>query len=627
MNNYKKSLTILLKRIAYVTISYSLLRFLFLVFQWNAFQDVTFLNFIGGVRFDLSVIFYTNALVIIGHTIPGNFKYTKKYQSILKWVFYISNIVFLCTNFVDFIYYSFTGKRSTYDLITASGMKQEIFKLLPIFLIDFWYIFVITIAFIYFFWKFIPTTKFETKISFTKPFFYLQAILFLTITSSTIIFGRGGLQKYPLRRVDAIRYSNAQNTSLVLNTPFCILRTIGKKKGLEKLKYFSEDKLGTLFSNQKKFNSNKNFSKKNVVFIILESFGNENISHTSPKTGNTPFLDSLIHKSLYFKNGFANGRVSIDAVPSIISGIPSLIGTPYITSTYAFNKTNTLPKILKKEGYYTSFFHGAINGSQNFDQYSKIAGFNNYYGKNEYPNLEHDDGCWGIFDEEYLHYFGEKLSQQQQPFFSSVFTLSSHNPFRIPKKYKDRFKEGPTNFYKSIGYTDYALSHFFDYAKKQDWYHNTLFVITADHSSSAKPITNKTILNKYAIPFLFFDPSNPSLAGVSEKNFQQIDVLPSVLNYLNYNKPFVSYGNSYHEKDNLIINYIQNTYHVILNNYYFTFDGNHILEIYDYKTDVLLKTNILNTTSSNIIEYLETNTKAFLQSFNNNIVDNSMFVN
>jgi phosphoglycerol transferase MdoB-like AlkP superfamily enzyme len=126
------------------------------------------------------------------------------------------------------------------------------------------------------------------------------------------------------------------------------------------------------------------------VIIILESFGNENI-----RIGYTPFFDSLATHSYYFKNGFANGKLSIDAVPSTLSSIPSLMNHSLITSNYSLNEIYGLPKILKDNGYATSFFHGAFNGSQNFDQYCKVAGFDNYFGKNEYEGPESFDGTWG----------------------------------------------------------------------------------------------------------------------------------------------------------------------------------------------------------------------------------------
>jgi len=627
MNNYTRSVSLLLKRLSYLIVTYSFVRLLFLFFQWNNFQDVTLFNFIGGIRFDLSVIFYTNILVVIGHTIPGNFKYTTLYQKTLKCFFYVVNVLFLTTNFVDFIYYSFTGKRSTFGLITASGMQQEIGGLLPSFMKQFWYVFLLAFLFIYLFWKLIPKQTFTNNSLNSKMSGFKQILIFIIASSSCILIGRGGTQRKPLRRVDAIKYAASKNTPIVLNTPFCILKTIGKKKELKPLKYYSSEELDKTYSPIKKYNDSLKFTKKNIIIIILESFGDENISYSNPKTGNTPFLDSLIQKSLYFKNGFANGRVSIDAVPSIISGIPNLFGAPYISSSYAFNEINSFPKILKNEGYHSSFFHGAFNGSQNFDQYAKIAGYDDYFGKDQYPdgNIDHQDGKWGIFDEEFLDFFGKKLNTFKEPFFSSIFTISSHIPFVIPKKHIGKFDKGNTIFHETVGYTDYALKKFFNYAKKQTWYNNTLFIITADHCSNAQKGFFKSKLQEYSIPIIMFDPSNEDLQGVSNKNMQQIDILPSTLSYLNYSKKFISYGNAYTAKENLIINYINNVYHAIIDDYYFIFDETQIIELYNYKTDHLLKNNLIHIEKKKI-PILKRQIKAYLQSFNNNLINNTLVI-
>ncbi len=625
MQNYYKSCKLLLSRLLYVTIFYSISRLLFLFFQWNSFNNITASNFIGGIRFDLSAIFYTNLIIIIALILPGNFKYKSGYQLGVKLLFFIINSIFLATNFIDFVYYEFTGKRSNYDLITASGMEQEIGGLLPSFLKQYWYVFILFIAFIYAFWGFIPSNEFDVKAKTVNiKNSVAQAFIFPACIAFSVVIGRGGLQRKPLRRVDAVKYSITNNTPIVLNTPFCILKTFNKKEQLKPLQYFSKNELSELYSPVKQFESNASFNKKNIVIIILESFGDENVSYYNPENGNTPFLDSLIQKSTYFENGFANGRVSIDALPSILTGIPSIIGEPFIISSYAFNNIESLPLLLEKEGYHTAFFHGAFNGSQNFDQYAKVAGFNEYYGKDEYPFSGHEDGKWGIFDEEFLNYFGKQTSTFKSPFLSCIFTISSHVPFVIPERYEGKFEKGNTRFYECVGYTDYSLKKYFDYAKEQPWYNNTLFVITADHCSFVRRKSANSIIHNYTIPILFFEPTILQ-HKVYEKNMQQIDILPSILDHLGYYKPFVSYGNSYKQKDNLVINLINNSYHVVIDDYYFIFNGNKVIEMYAYKTDLDLKHNLKDIETEQC-KHMELQIKAYLQSFNNDMISNSMVI-
>lgn len=620
MNNYKKCIALFLKRFLLIVLIYQLSRALFYFMNLDLFDTFTFQTFIGGLFFDFAAISYLNIIFLVAHLLPGNFKYSSSYQRVLKITFYVVNLIFIATNFIDIIYYRFTSRRSTFGMITAKGMEQEAIGLIPSFLAEFWYIALIFIAISILFWKLLPDlNKNITKQDITKKDYVLKFSYLALSIVVLLILGRGGFQKKPIKIVDGIKYGALSNTALVLNTPFTILKTIAKKEDIENTTYYNTKELKSIYNPVISLNPNKPAIKKNVVILILESFGNENI-----RRGQTPFLDSLITKSYYFKNGFANGKVSIDAVPSILSSIPSLMNNSFITSSYSLNKINGLPKIFKNEGYKTSFFHGAFNGSQNFDQYAKVAGFDQYFGKDEYTGKEAFDGRWGIFDEEFLQFYAEKLTSFKQPFFSSLFTISSHNPYIIPEKYKGKFPKGTTVIQESIAYSDYALKKFFETAKKQKWYNNTLFVISSDHTSAGgDQEADQTNIGKFRIPILFFDPSNPELVGVNEKNFQQIDIMPSILDYLNIKTDMVSFGKSYKSKDNFVVYYLQGTYHYIKDDYYLAFANNQTIGLYNWKKDVLLEDNLINKDKAKVKEY-EKFIKAYIQSFNERIIYNKL---
>lgn len=620
MANYYKSLALFAKRILLVVLVYSLCRLLFLIFNFGAFNKPFLHAFLGGLRFDLSAIAYINLLFAFLHCIPGKFKYQVIYQKVLKIAFFGVNALFILTNFVDVEYYKFTGRRSTFGMLTAQGMEQEIGGLIGSFLVEFWYLVLISISLAVAFYKLIPDLKRpyviinSSKIDITK-----QILLFVGVLGMTIILGRGGFQEKPLRIIDSSGYGALNHSALVLNTPFCILKTLNKKETLRSPNYYPKDELDHIFSPIISINPHKEPTKQNVVLIILESFGREHLN-----IGATPFLDSLITKSYYFENGFANGKLSIDAVPSTLSSIPSLLKHSIITSSYAVNKVNALPKILKDHGYQTSFFHGAFNGSQNFDQYSLVAGFDTYYGKDEYEGPEAFDGRWGIFDEEFLQFFNKTLTGFQQPFFSTLFTVSSHNPYIIPEKYKNKFPKGQTKIYESIAYSDFALKQFFEAAKKETWFKNTLFVLTADHTS-AEPTSAlyKTNVGKFRIPILFFDPSNTDLIGVHDKNFQQVDILPSVLEYVGIPSKTISYGKSYTSDKDFVVYYLDNIYHLIDGDYYLAFDGAKSLALYNFKEDPLMKNDLLSVETEKARD-MEAFIKAYIQSFNERMIDNQL---
>lgn len=620
MNNYTKSSIILLKRLLSVLFFYQICRVIFYFLNASAFKVFNFHTLKGGFLFDSASIAYINIVFIIAHLIPGNFKYKPSYQKRLKISFYAVNLLFIATNFIDTSYFRFAGRRSTFSMITARGMEREAIGLIPSFLVEFWYVGVLFLICSFLFWKFLPNLKPINPIEkLTKTDLVKQFVCLIFAIAIGLVVARGGFQKKPIKIVDAVVYGELGNSALVLNTPFCILKTITKKENIEKVLYFDEKELTSIYNPVITLNSSEPTIKKNVVVIILESFGDENVGR-----GYTPFLDSLITKSYYFKNGFANGKVSIDAVPSILSSIPSLMNNSFISSSFALNKVNGLPKILKKEGYYTSFFHGSFNGSQNFDQYAQVAGFDNYFGKNEYTGTEAFDGKWGIYDEEFMQYFCQKLSTFKPPFFSSIFTISSHNPYKIPEKYKGKFPKGTTTIHESIGYSDFALRQFFNTAKKQSWYKNTLFVLSSDHTSSeGDQDIDKTNIGKFSIPIVFFDPSNPEFVGVNENNFQQIDIMPSILDYLNIKTDMISFGKSYKSKNNFVVYYLQDTYHYIQDDYYLAFANNKAIGLYNWKKDVLLKNNLLNTEKVKT-EKLSRFLKAYIQTFYERVTNNTL---
>jgi len=598
MDNYKNNIIVLAKRLGLVLLIYQVCRIVFFFYNRNVFHSVGLKEFFGGIRFDLSAIFYTNAVFILLHTVPGKFKYNRIYQRILKISFFVVNMIFLASNFVDAEYFNFTSRRSTFSLITASGMQQDLVRLIPVFFKDYWMLFFGFILLMVIFWKLIPGFKKirsgeksgnQYKILIPYAVFVLSAGLIL-------LAGRGGFQRNPLKIVDAIQYTdNSINTTLVLNTPFSILKTISKNDNLKEIHFFADAELADYYRPVIQLQNEGGMKKKNIVLLILESFGEENIFLEFGGRKLTPFLDSLTQNSLYFPNAYANGRKSIDAVPSTITSIPCLMEVSYISSPYSFNDIEGFNKILKKEGYHTAFFHGAFNGSQNFYQFSSIVGFDDYYGKEEYDRAGGEDGVWGIFDEEFLQFTGRKISTFREPFFTTVFTISSHVPYTVPEKYKGKFPKGNRMIHESVAYADYALKKFFESAKKQEWYKNSVFVITPDHTSGgdkSDPYYTSAVGN-YKIPLMIIDPSEPNLKVQNPKLIEQIDILPEILNYLNYSGEIFSFGNDpLKSTGRMVANFNEGLYHFIIDNYYVCFDGKSIIKVCDLAKGKFLKHNL-----------------------------------
>jgi phosphoglycerol transferase MdoB-like AlkP superfamily enzyme len=424
-----------------------------------------------------------------------------------------------------------------------------------------------------------------------------------------------------------------EEMALVLNTSFSMLRTIGKKSFVP-LNYFSKDELPKVYSPEvfPLLADTAEFKDFNVVIIILESFNREHSAYLNPDLddgnykGYTPFLDSLMRESLTFSQGFANGRKSIDAMPSVLASLPALV-QPYVVSEYSSNRINGIGSMLRDYGYHTSFFHGAPNGSMGFDAIARLSGFDHYYGKNEYGNDADFDGMWGIWDEPFFQFFGEKLKAFPEPFATALFSISSHHPFRVPSKYEGVFDKGTLPLHQCVGYTDMALKRFFESARKEPWYDRTVFVITADHSVPSHFDSYKTNIHGFAVPIVFHAPGL-ELQGLNNSLAQQVDILPTVMELLNYPDPYIAFGNNLlnaeNENDRFVLNYVSETFQFLMNEWAIYYDGKKVVAFYNRLEDPMLANNLIKNRAVPEKEFELL--KAIIQQYNNRMIENRLTI-
>ncbi len=568
------------------------------------------------------MFFMLNTLFLLLAFVPFVNKENRIYASFLKGVFVAINSIGLLMNCVDFSYFKFTLKRSTAELFF---IRNDVGNLLGQYLIDYWYVALIWFFLSFLLFKFYPRNKVYENPS--QSFWKKggSEVLFLILLSGISLLGiRGGFQLKPLRVITAAEYTESKNIPLVINTPFSIIKSVNANY-LSIPNYYNVQDPESLypFIHQ---GTNSEMKKQNVVLIILESFSKEYIGYFNQGKGFTPFLDSLIPHAFAYENSYANGKKSIEGVPAILASIPSLMENPYLTSVYGANQISGLGTLLQQKGYSTSFFHGGSNGTMGFDVFCKFAGFKDYYGRNEYNNENDFDGNWGIFDEPFYGFFKQKLDNEKQPFCSAFFSLSSHHPYSIPQKYKSKFPKGTLEIHQSIAYADYALRSFFEESKKSSWFKNTLFVITADHTSLSENAFFQSKVGSYAIPILFYS-ADESWKGKSSEVAQQIDIIPTLLSRLNYNSSYFSFGKSLLEEQNerYGLNYSNGIFQSLSKTHCFHFDGEKAIGFYDLKTDSLLNQNLLN---ENKVEQKlhEENLKKFIQHFNYVLIENKMTV-
>ncbi|GHT21807.1 sulfatase [Bacteroidia bacterium] len=632
---------------------YYLCRIAFFLINKGYFPDVTFSHLWtllkGGLQFDISAIIYTNLLYILMQVLPFKFRLNAVYQTVAKWVFVVSNSIAVLANCLDIGYFPFTNRRTTGTFFSEFENEGNLSAVFLHAALDYWYVTLVIFALIFAVFKlyYKPAGGDDAvgagcalPLRRNVLYYSLHTLLMCGVVYFSIIGIRGGFGPTvrPITLSNANAYVNKPaETAIVLNTPFCIIRTLGTTVYKNPAYFKDEAELEAIYSPIHQPQPTEAFKPLNVVILIIESFGKEYSgffnTHLDNGTykGYTPFLDSLYAEGLTFEYSYANGRKSIDAMPSVLSSIPMFI-EPFIVTPYSTNEISGIADILKEKGYYSAFFHGAPNGSMGFSAYAKSAGFDAYFGLDEYGNKDLD-GTWAVWDEPFLQFYADKMGEMQQPFVSSVFTASSHHPFKIPQQYEGKFPEGTQPIHKCVGYTDYALRQFFKKMAQYEWYKNTLFVLTADHTNQTAHDEYLTDINRYAVPILFYHPSS-DLKGLKTMPVQQTDIMPSILGYLNYDKPYFAFGQDIfntREDDKFVANYNSPRYQFTKGDYFLQFDGQTTNAVYAYKSDVLLHDNLVEALKARHdkvpLQEMETQLKAIIQQYIVRMSENKLTVN
>ena len=638
-----------------VYVIYEICRLVFLAENWSMFADtLTWRSFgemsVGGLRFDTSAILYTNALYALLMLLPLHYKEGNLWQKVAKWVFVVCNGVCVVANLVDCVYFQYTTRRTTVTVFSEFEHEHNLGSIFGVELLRHWYLVLIGVLLIYALWRLytMPAAG-KQPLQTVRPYktknllaYYGSHLVCLLLFVPLCVAGmRGGFTT----AVRPITISNANQyvdrpleAAIVLNTPFSLIRTMGKKVFVVP-SYFTAQQMDAIYSPVHEPSDTAKVRKKNVVVIIIESFGREYIGGYNKwldggkYKGYTPFVDSLMQHSATYLYSYCNGRKSIDGMPSILSSIPMFV-EPFFLTPASMNNVSGLAGELKHEGYYSAFFHGAENGSMGFQAFARSTGFDDYFGRTEFDadkrfgGDKDFDGTWAIWDEPFMQFYATKMSEMKQPFMTALFTASSHHPFVIPDKYKNIYKEEGLPIHKCIRYTDNALRQFFRKAKTQPWYKNTIFVLTSDHTNQSDHEYYQSDLGGFCSPIIFFDPSGEIKPGMRDAIAQQIDIMPTVLGYLGYGRKYVGFGIDLFAtpaKDTWAVNYLNGIYQYVKGDYLLQFDGQKVKALYRFRTDLLLKNNVA-TEEPKVVAEMEREVKAIIQSYMTRMTENQLVV-
>ncbi|MDE6507952.1 MAG: LTA synthase family protein [Alistipes sp.] len=518
----------------------------------------------GALLFDTASVLYANALFVLLSLLPFEFCCSPRYQKILFWYYMVVNFVLVvAANLADAVYFRYTQKRITADELLFADNDNSVLLIFK-FMGENWPLLLAALALGILLWiGFGRRTRCESVLNPGWSYYTLSTVT-LGLAAGLCIAGiRGGVTRAtrPVTLSNATLYTtDPGKANLVLSNPFCILRTIGHSGKVRYRKDFAPGQLRELFSPEHRpaeapaaptDTLRGSLHGRNVMIFILESMSAEHSAHLRPdlyadlpQQGFTPFLDSLMRSGLTFRRMYANGTRSIQAMPSILGSIPSF-KTPFVLMPQALGRSRQLPAILASQGYSTLFFCGSERGSMGFGAYARSAGIERLVSREDYEAAHGKgdfDGYWGIWDEEFLQFAGEELRSVPQPFFATLFTLSSHHPFVVPERYADALPAGYTRIHKGVAYDDLAFRRFFARFGSEGWFRNTLFVFVADHVSSEKfaPESREYPGSHHIVGF-FYTPDG-ALRGQISEIVQQLDIMPTVLGLLGSDQPYFAFG-------------------------------------------------------------------------------------
>ncbi len=625
-------------KVLFAFLTMALLRMHFFCFNSEIFGEITspeILDIVlGAFVFDSANVCCIFALFVILSVMPVSQSFEAKlwFKRTVMWSYLVGYFIVVVTNLADSVYFSFSRKRFTAEdfhffdnsntgdiVLTAMG---EYWPLLIVI--------IVTMALAVFVYKKIDLLT-QPRCRVYEPVYYITRVTLLLLSLFALIFGASGGLGDGAKLVklnNAGHYTiTSDKAAIVLCNPLCMLQTSGSQQVDEMV--FFEDSTALKYFNpvitlprDSLFGTQKG---KNLVILVLESFSSQHSKLLHPEfygdnEGFTPFLDSLMQQGYYYTRSYCNANKSFDALPAILSSTPPLGGPFSMLLPYSFNR-NGMGYYFAQQGYETSFYNGSVKGSMGYAANSRRAGIKSVKSREDYEEARGTsdyDGHWGIWDEEFLQYYAHDLTTQYQnsnkPFFSTLFTVSSHHPFVLPERYKNSFHQLTDKHQACVEYTDMSLRKFFETASTQPWYDSTVFVLVADHDIRDL-FDKRTIASKNQIIHFIYTPDG-SLRGKHDKITQQINIRPTMYHLFGYEAPFTTFGRS--DFDNpkpFAINADTGVYQWMEQDQVITLVDKQLKTVYNYNTDKECQYNLIDIV--NISEYKQCT--AFLQAYNSSL--------
>ena len=386
------------------------------------------------------------------------------------------------------------------------------------------------------------------KLSFKASPIWLRGIAVIILVFLNFLLIRGGLGGSPINQSMAYFSKEQVLNHAAVNTEWNLLSSalaarMTKNNPYNYLsKQAADANIKELYTPAKDTTINILTTKRpNVVLVIIESFTADLTKTLGNEDGITPNFDTLIHKGVLFSNIYSSGSRTDKGLVATLAGFPTLAAGSIVKWPEKMQKIPGISQPFFKNGYQTSFFYG---GESEFDNYKAFILSHNYQKLIDKNNFKGGKVTkWGQFDEAVFDRQIEDLNKEKQPFFSTLLTLTNHEPYALPGNYKFGQADNVAKFKSTAHYTDSCINAYLNNAKKENWYKNTLFVFIADHGHLLPKNSHEIYVpQRYHVPLLFYgDVIKDECKG---KKFEdvgsQADVAATILGQLDISaKEFV----------------------------------------------------------------------------------------
>ncbi|MEO8413733.1 MAG: LTA synthase family protein [Ginsengibacter sp.] len=367
---------------------------------------------------------------------------------------------------------------------------------------------------------------------------FLAAFLFVPI--------RGGIQKIPMNQSDVYFSEKLFADHAALNLPWNIVFSIlNKNSNVNPFHYFSKDKARQLVAElyntgPVKIPTILAVKKPNIIFIIMESFTAKFVGCLGGEPGVTPNLDKIAAGGLLFTHIYAAGDRSEKGQVAVLSGYPNQAITSIIKTPTKTQKLSSITQSLEVEGYHTSYTYGGELEFANIKSYLVNVGFDRLVSKYSFPVAERTTS-WGVHDQFVFNRFFEDIKNEPPPFFATIFTLSSHEPYDVPMAPRFKGKDETTKFKNSVAYTDSCIGIFMSRLKNDPLWGNTLVVFVADHGHPLPGHDPNDRPSKFHIPLIFAGGAL-KVKGVVTTMGSQTDIVTTVLDQLGISSRMFKWG-------------------------------------------------------------------------------------